>query len=229
MEFSAILPLPDVRAADRPAAFFALAGRQPVVRLVRDMLSAVSSPAQVVVAAAPSLIDEVRKALVSQGLPAVSVVDAAGSARADCLTAALNHLESRGIATSHVLVYEVAQLLTPEVLRDRVIAGLRGGGVFVAPALAVTDSIKAVDERGSVISTVDRASVRTVQYPRGFSTRTLVELLARRRDAQFDELALAVDAAVPITVVDGDADAFLAELPRDAEFVEAVIESPHAR
>ena len=46
-----------------------------------------------------------------------------------------------------------------------------------------------------------------------------------RTSDEFDELAMAIGAAAPITVVDGDPDAFRADLPRDAEFVEAIIAS----
>ena len=62
-----------------------------------------------------------------------------------------------------------------------------------------------------------------MQYPRGFATDQLARLLAQRTSDEFDELEEAMRAGVPIAVVDGEADAFVADLPRDTAFVEAII------
>ncbi|HEX2284704.1 MAG TPA: 2-C-methyl-D-erythritol 4-phosphate cytidylyltransferase, partial [Mycobacterium sp.] len=76
---------------------------------------------------------------------------------------------------------------------------------------------------GAVTATLDRSTLRAVQYPRGFAADHLVELLARRTTDEFDELEDAIRAGVPIAVVEGEPEAFVAELPRDARFVEAII------
>lgn len=91
------------------------------------------------------------------------------------------------------------------------------------PTLPLTDSVKAVDARGSVTGTLARSLLRAVQYPRGFATDQLAQLLNQRVATEFDEVEEAIRAGVPIAVVDGDSDAFVAELPRDAAFVEAII------
>jgi 2-C-methyl-D-erythritol 4-phosphate cytidylyltransferase len=91
------------------------------------------------------------------------------------------------------------------------------------PVLAVTDSVKAVDANGSVTGTLDRSTLRAVQYPRGFAAEHLYRLLAGRTSDEFDELDESLRTGTPITLVDGDSDAFAVELPRDAAFVEAII------
>ena len=116
---------------------------------------------------------------------------------------------------------------SPASLRDRVIAALRAGSPVVMPVLAVTDSVKAVDGRGSVTGTLDRSTLRAVQYPRGFTVDQLSRLLAGRTSDDFDELDESLRAGTPITLVDGDADAFVVELPRDTAFVEAIIACRH--
>jgi 2-C-methyl-D-erythritol 4-phosphate cytidylyltransferase len=83
--------------------------------------------------------------------------------------------------------------------------------------------VKAVDARGSVTETLDRSTLRSVQYPRGFTVDQLSQLLAQRTSDEFDELDESLRFGTPIAVVDGDADAFIVELPRDAAFVEAII------
>jgi 2-C-methyl-D-erythritol 4-phosphate cytidylyltransferase len=210
-ELAAILPLP-VALADN--AFTLLAGEAPLVRVARVMAGAV------VVAAAAPLVDRVRETLAVQGLSAVEVVSVEASGhRAQYLAAGLQHFAG---APRHVLIHDIRRPLAPESLRDRVIAALLAGSSVVMPALAVTDSVKSVDAQGSVTDTLDRSTLRTVQYPRGFTIDALNRLLAGASD-DFDELDEVLRGATPITLVDGDADAFVVELPRDTDYVEAII------
>jgi len=108
-----------------------------------------------------------------------------------------------------------------------VAAALRAGSPVAMPVLSVTDSVKAVDARGSVTGTLDRSTLRAVQYPRGFAVEELSRLLAGRMSDDFDELDESLRTGTPITLVDGDADAFVVELPRDTAFVEAIIACRH--
>jgi 2-C-methyl-D-erythritol 4-phosphate cytidylyltransferase len=83
--------------------------------------------------------------------------------------------------------------------------------------------VKSVDERGTVVETVDRTTLRTVQYPRGFAASSLAELLGSGPiDDEFDT---AVAAGLPIAMVDGHADAVRFTLPADAELLDAIITS----
>ena len=220
VELSAIVPLPIAVGDIRAAVFTPLAGEPPLVRILRTMLGAAIEPAAVVATAEP-LVDDVRKCLAAHGL-SVGVVVAAGT-RAQCLTAGLEYLERKSISPRHVLIHDIRRPLASAGLCDRVIAELRRGSAVVMPTLPLTDSVKAVDARGSVTGTLDRSLLRAVQYPRGFATDQLAQLLNQRVATEFDELEEAIRAGVPIAVVDGDSDAFVAELPRDAAFVEAII------
>ncbi len=222
VDLSAIVPLPRTVADNKAAAFTPLAGEAPLVRVVRALLGGVAEPG-VVVATAQSLVDDVRESLAAHGLSVgVAVADGPGL-RAQCVVAGLEYLEDQSISTRHVLVHDIRRPLASTGLRDRVIAGLRNGSAVVVPTLPLTDSVKAVDARGSVTGTLDRSVLQTVQYPRGFSADQLARLLALRTSDEFDELEEAIRAGVPIAVVDGDPDAFVVELPRDAAFVEAII------
>ena len=122
-----------------------------------------------------------------------------------------------------MLIHDIRRPLAPASLRDRVIDALRAGGSTVMPMLPVTDSVKAVDAMGTVTTTLDRSMLRLVQHPRGFTGDQLARLLAARASDDFDELDESLRAGAPITLVDGDADAFVVELPRDAGYVEAII------
>jgi 2-C-methyl-D-erythritol 4-phosphate cytidylyltransferase len=215
VDLAAIVPLPAMYVDNVAAAVDRLAGEAPLARVVRTMRGTA------VVAVAGPLVDAVRESLAAHGLSAVGVAVAEDpGSRAQCLAAGLDYLKEQ---PRHVLIHDIRRPLAPDGVRDRVIAGLQAGNPVVMPALAVTDSVKAVDERGSVTGTLDRSMLRAVQYPRGFSADQLSQLLAGRTSDEFDELDESLRTGTPITIVDGGSDAFAVELPRDAAFVEAII------
>lgn len=212
IDLAAILPLPEAFAGN---AFAPLAGGTPLVRVARTMLGAA------VVAAAEPLADRIRESLAAQGLSSLTVVAVEGPAsRVQCLAAGLAHFDDR---PRHVLVHDVRRPLTPARLRDRVIAALRAGSPAVMPAVEVTDSVKVVDARGSVTGSLDRSTLRAVQYPRGFTGDRLADLLTGCASRDFDELDESLRGGTPVTFVDGEPEAFIVELPRDTAYVEAII------
>jgi len=220
IDLAAIVPLPDAFVAYADAIFAPLAGEAPLVRVALTMRGAA------VVAVAEPMADAVRETLAAHGLSAVGVAVAEDpGSRAQCLAAGLQYLDD---GPRHVLVHDIRRPLTPASVRDRVVAALQGGNPVAMPVLAVTDSVKVVDARGSVTGTLDRSMLRAVQYPRGFTVEKLSQLLASRTSDDFDELDESLRAGTPITLVDGDSDAFVAELPKDAPFVEAIITCRHA-
>jgi 2-C-methyl-D-erythritol 4-phosphate cytidylyltransferase len=224
VELSAIVPLP-ISIGDE-APFVPLDGESSLVRVVRVMLGVVADPRRVVVAAAEPLVGDVRQDLVSHGLASVSIANAGARAtRAQCVSAALEYLENEALLSPYLLLHEVSRPMVSAKVGDRVVEGLRQGNAVVMPALPVTDSVKAVDARGSVTATVDRSTLRAVQFPRGFTTGQLSQLISHCASEDFDELTEAIHAGVAITLVDGDPDGFRAELPRDSQFLEAVIAS----
>jgi 2-C-methyl-D-erythritol 4-phosphate cytidylyltransferase len=215
VDVAAIVPVPVTFVDNAAAVFEPLAGEPPLARVVRTTRGAA------VVAVAAPLLGTVRESLAAHGLSAVGVAVAEDpGARAQCLAAGLHYLKDQ---SRHVLIHDVRRPLAPARVRDRVIAGLQAGSPVVMPVLAVTDSVKAVDAHGSVTGTLDRATLRAVQYPRGLTADRLSQLLAGRTSDEFDELDESLRTGTPITFVEGDSDAFAVELPRDAAFVEAII------
>ncbi|MBP1821786.1 2-C-methyl-D-erythritol 4-phosphate cytidylyltransferase [Mycobacterium sp. OAE908] len=213
-EPAAVLPLPSALADN---AYAPLAGEPALVWLARAM------PSAAVVATTAALADRVRETLAAHGLSAIDVVAVEEpDSRAQCLAAGLQRFRD---SARHVLIHDVRRPLAPESLRDRVVAGLLAGSTIVMPALAVTDSVKSVDANGFVTGTLDRSTLQTVQYPRGFAVDELSRLLAGRISEDFDELDEVLHAGMPITLVEGDANGFAIELPRDTDYVEAIIAS----
>lgn len=72
-----------------------------------------------------------------------------------------------------VLVHDAARPLTPAAVFERVLERVHQTGEAVVPALPVADTLKQVDADGTVIATVDRASLVAVQTPQGFTREGL--------------------------------------------------------
>ena len=76
-------------------------------------------------------------------------------------------------ATNATNVHDAARPLASPDLYARVIAAVRAGADGAIPGLAVTDTIKVVDDDGVVVDTPDRASLVAVQTPQAFRAATL--------------------------------------------------------
>ena len=164
MTVTAILPVPVGLAERRDAAFAQVAGTSPLVRVVR----ALEKRCDVVVAAAEPLAEAVRAALVGQGVSRVRVVvSAAPGDRAQCVAAGLEGLAAGDdVVVNDVVLHDIDWPIVPAGTLDRIVAALGDGAVAVMPTRPVTDSVKVVGAGGVLAGTVDRAELRTVQYPR---------------------------------------------------------------
>jgi 2-C-methyl-D-erythritol 4-phosphate cytidylyltransferase len=212
----AIVPVP---ASTDPEALLApVAGEEPLVGIVRALVGHVPVT-RVVVAVPEPLVASVHAVLAARGLSALPVITApAPGDRRSALRAALNHLAAEH---SPVLIHDHRHPLTPSEVTGRVLEELAAGSSIVVPVVAVTDSIKEVDAAGVVRDTVDRATLRAVQYPRGFTAAALSAALAV--DPTGDELDNAVAAGMSIAAVEGHPDAVCFTLPADAALLDAIV------
>lgn len=223
MDQCAIVPL--VHADDLAAATALVAGEAPLVCVVRSVLGAVTEE-RVVVATLPTLAAGARACLRAAGLGTAIAVAREPGSRSQVIRAGLEYLGAEPDTPASVLICDHRYPLSPSEVADGVLAALRGGHDVVVPTLPVTDTVKTVDERGSVLSTVDRSTLRTVQYPRGFTATVLWRLVSispASTTDDVDEFGAALRAGLDIGTVAGDANAFHVELPRDAQLLDAVI------
>lgn len=124
-----------------------------------------------------------------------------------------------------VLVHDAARCLAPPSLVAAVAAAVRAGHVAVVPGVPVTDTVRSLD--GQV---VDRARLRAVQTPQGFSRQVLErahELAAAHAHdealAAPDDAGLVEQAGGTVHVVPGSPDAFKVTTPLDLVLAEAVL------
>lgn len=224
-DFAAILPLPISVAQNKASAFTHLAGWALLMHSVDAMrASGGAEPRRIVVATAGQLLADVHACLAAHSLSDVDVVVAGGQGtRTDCIRSGAAHLAALAVAPRYIVIHDHRRPLASADVCDRVMAELRSGSEVVLPMLDLVDSVKTVDAHGSVTATVDRSTLRAVQYPRGFAAARLPQLVAACLDDDFDELKQASQAGLTITTVHGDPDAFVVDVPRDLRLGEAII------
>ena len=135
--------------AETPKQFLSLLG-QPVIRHAANALIQAGATLQPVG-------DQAAIDAALAGLPHLPTVPG-GATRQDSVRAGLEALAPH--APDIVLVHDAARALTPAGLIVRVVSALRDGHTAVVPVLPVSDTIKAVDANGVVLSTPERASLR---------------------------------------------------------------------
>jgi 2-C-methyl-D-erythritol 4-phosphate cytidylyltransferase len=185
--------------AGTPKAFALLRGEPLLAHALRRVLGC-AEVAHVIVVAPASHLQETREIA---GGDLVEVV--AGGADRDASVKA-------GLAALHpddgiVLVHDAARALAPAELFARVIHAVRAGHPAVVPGLAVTDTIKVVDDRGRVTATLDREPLRGIQTPQGFLREVLEHAHASGGHAT-DDAGLVEQVGGHVLVVDGDPRAF---------------------
>ena len=82
------------------------------------------------------------------------------------------------------------------------------------PGLPVADTVKAVDEHGTVQGTPDRATLRAVQTPQGF-TRDVLEQAHASGQSASDDAGLVERTGGTVMVIPGDARAMKVTTPHD--------------
>lgn len=181
-----------------------LGGEPAVRRMVRSLARVARHVLMVVDEAFVDRFDTVLAGLPTEILPVE-----ASATRADCLARAVHSLgavRAGRHGATHVLLADQRHPLMAADMIDRVVAALADGADLVVPVLPVTDTVKTVDAGGTITATVDRSTLRLLQYPRGMRADRLPD----------ESLAGAV-------TVDGDADAVSVQLPADAALLEAII------
>lgn len=203
----------------RPKALTPLAGEPMLVHAVRTL--AATPVDLVVVAVPPGSADDVWAALTGAHDGAALAVVEGGATRSDSVRRALSALPD---SIEVVLVHDAARPLVPASLIEAVVAAVENGADAVVPGLPVTDTVKAVDDRGAVVATVDRAGLRSVQTPQGFRRSVLASAYAATGAPEAtDDAALVERAGGRVLLVLGAPEAFKVTTQQDLVLAEALL------
>ena len=205
-------------------------GAQSLLELAVRGLADVRDIDVIVVAAPPAHVDDVLETLAflaeatpdHDHVPGLIVV-AGGATRQQSVAEALAVLPDD---IDLVLVHDAARALTPAEVTQRVIDSLHDGANAVIPGIPVADTMKVVED-GAVMHTVDRASLRVVQTPQGFTRAALerAHQVAQEQgvDDVTDDAGLCEAAGIAVRVVEGDPLAFKITRPLDLVLAEAIL------
>lgn len=201
-----------------PKALVALGGRSLVRHAVDAM---VAGGAERVVVTCPAGHEAAFAETLCDVFVPVHVV-AGGAERQDSVRVGLEALRQQ-TGDAVVLVHDAARPLVPPEVTRRVVDAVRAGAAAVVPVVPVADSIREVGERSRV---VPRDALRAVQTPQGFPLTVLGEahrLVEAQGLSVTDDAAAAEAAGHPVTLVDGDHEAFKITGPLDLLLAEAVL------
>ena len=205
--------------ADVPKAFVTVAGRELLLHAVDRLIMA--GVDRVVVAVAADQLVRTRELLGDR-----AIVVTGGTDRSSSVASALS---VAGDDVEVVLVHDAARAFAPEQLIRAVITAVRDGADAVVPVLPVVDTVRTVAADGSLLGTVDRDTLRTVQTPQGFRP----DLLRRAHAAvagdpsisATDDASLVERLGVAIRAVPGDRAALKITVPADLQEVERLMSS----
>jgi 2-C-methyl-D-erythritol 4-phosphate cytidylyltransferase len=147
---------------------------------------------------------------VDDGEPLADIIVAGGAERSDSVR---RGLEAVPDDCDIVVVHDGARPLASSALFEAVIEAILAGADAAVPGIAVTDTIKRVED-GRVVGTLDRDDLVAVQTPQAFRADML--RLAHEGDPQAtDDAALVEDVGGIVVIVPGDPGNLKITTPRD--------------
>ena len=126
---------------------------------------------------------------------------AGGNSRAESVRRGLDAVPD---SAEVILVHDAARpLASPELFASVVAAVTEGGADGAIPGLAVSDTIKVVDDTQRITATLDRSTLMAVQTPQGFVAHLLRQAHAGGAEAT-DDAALVEALGATVRVVPGE-------------------------
>lgn len=203
---------------ETPKAFVPLGGHTLLEHAVAGVLNA---GIELVVIAVPRDL-KARALDMFRTQPNVQTV-IGGTERTESVRNALAAIDGK---PTYALVHDAARPLTPRRVFDRVLTALRAGHRNVVPVLPVSDTVRTLtsqqpEEVAPLGAPVERARLRAVQTPQGFTFNDLVaahDRFARGTSTQVtDDASLLEVMGIPSVGVEGSHEALKITHPLDLE------------
>jgi 2-C-methyl-D-erythritol 4-phosphate cytidylyltransferase len=121
-----------------------------------------------------------------------------------------------------IVVHDGARPFASRALYDAVVAAVRAGADGAVPGVAVTDTVKRVDDAGVVMATLERAALVTVQTPQAFRAEALRRAHAAGGEGT-DDASLVEAVGGRVVTVAGEEDNRKITRPEDLAWARARI------
>ncbi|MGB7979985.1 MAG: 2-C-methyl-D-erythritol 4-phosphate cytidylyltransferase [Candidatus Nanopelagicales bacterium] len=201
-----------------PKAMVSVAGEPLLAHAVRALVA--DPRVRLLVLAAPEGLEDEMGTLARScagGVPVVAVTG--GASRVQSVANALAVVPAD---VEVVLVHDAARCLVPGEVVSAVIDGVLAGAQAVVPGAPVVDTIREVLADGTS-RTLDRAVLRAVQTPQGFSRSVLVRAHAIGHPAATDDAGMVEALGGHVVLVPGHPRAFKVTTALDLVLAEALL------
>ena len=168
--------------------------------LLEHAVANLAPVAQLLIVTAPAGYEAEYKKLLGEEVEVIT----GGVLRSDSIRIAIAKIPNN---YEYVLVHDAARALASTRLASEVINQLIRGQQAVIPTLEVIDTIKEVDNQGYVRNTLNRAALKIVQTPQGFSRSVLERAHLASEDAT-DDAALVEALGIKVKTIAGEDQAF---------------------
>lgn len=168
--------------------------------LLEHAVANLAPVAQLLIVTAPAGYEAEYKKLLGEEVEVIT----GGVLRSDSIRIAIAKIPNN---YEYVLVHDAARALASTRLASEVINQLIRGQQAVIPTLEVIDTIKEVDNQGYVRNTLNRAALKIVQTPQGFS-RSVLERAHQASEDATDDAALVEALGIKVKTIAGEDQAF---------------------
>lgn len=182
----------------------------------------IESVSEIIISTRKQDFETVNSFVSQYSLKKVRAVIEGGATRQDSIFAAVSKVSDEA---DLIAVHDGAR---PLIKKETIEAVIRKAAECKAAACAVQvkDTIKIVDERGKVVSTPERSSLRAVQTPQVFSYplyREAMEKVLKEEKQYTDDCQLIESMGVPVYLTEGDYENIKITTPDDLSVAEKFI------
>ena len=201
--------------------FAALGGLPVLVRSVR-CFEREDCVDEIVIVTREEKLEQVASLVKKYGLDKVSKVIIGGSTRVESCLAGVSETDHRA---ELIAIHDGARpLVSGEIIRNTVLAAHRSYAAI--PVVRSTDTLKMLDDKGTVCGSVDRDAVYRVQTPQVFRADLIKGALteAMKRGLPLTDDSTAMDIlGIRTQTVEGSEDNIKLTTPRDFVIAEAIL------
>ena len=208
---------------DRPKQYLSLAGI-PILARTLITFDRVPSIGSIIVVVPHGDTDYVTSRIVNRyHIGKVRHIQAGGDERQDSVR---NGLAMTGESDDIVLIHDgVRPLVTQELIERSTQEAARRGAVI--PVVLPSDTVKVIDETGSIKNTPDRTRLRLVQTPQAFRREIILDAYERAYQEGFygtDDASLVERMGVTVRTIPGSPYNIKITTPEDLLFGEFLLE-----